>query len=65
MIPEILFLSARDAPLQGDIRGSVGVIVFLVWLWLAILALEYVIGLKIKEADRLHEMKYFDAGPPA
>ena len=46
-----------------DPRGSMALIVFLVWLWLAIGILVVVLGMKIREADRLHEAGFFRDRP--
>jgi len=47
-------------PLEA--RASTGLLVFLGWMWLAILVLVWILGMKIREADRLREIGYFE-GP--
>jgi hypothetical protein len=43
-----------------DIKERIATYVFLGWLWLSILVLIYILRLKIKESDRLHNFVYFD-----
>lgn len=45
--------------LAADPRGSTGLVVFLAWMWLVIGVLVAVLGMKIREADRLHEIGFF------
>ena len=42
-----------------DIKESVGITVFVGWMWLSVCVLVYFLWLKIKEADRLHRLGYF------
>lgn len=42
-----------------NIKEKTAIYVFLVWLWISIGALIYVLRLKIKEADRIHALKFF------
>ena len=41
-----------------DIKESTGIYVFVSWMWLAIVILIYFLKLKIKEVDRLLEIRY-------
>lgn len=41
-----------------NIKESTGIFVFVAWMWLAIFVLIYVLRLKIKEVDRLLEIRY-------
>ncbi|MGD2245310.1 MAG: hypothetical protein PVI11_02055 [Candidatus Aminicenantes bacterium] len=42
----------------SNIKESTGVYVFVAWMWLAIFVLIYILMLKIKEVDRLLEIRY-------
>ena len=42
-----------------DIKEKTGVYVFIAWLWLSVLVLVFFLRLKIKEADRLHEVGFY------
>lgn len=42
-----------------NIKESTAIYVFLGWLWISIGVLIYILRLKIKEADRLHAIKFF------
>jgi len=46
-------------PGPQNIKESTAIYVFLGWLWISIGVLIYVLRLKIKEADRLHAIKFF------
>lgn len=48
-------------PGPQDIVEKVGIYVFLVWIWISIVVLIYFLRLKVKEADRLYELKYYDS----
>jgi hypothetical protein len=50
----------RSRPGPQNITERIAVYVFLGWLWLSILVLIYVLRMKIRESDRLHEFSYFD-----
>jgi len=50
----------EQGPPPMDARESTGIYVFIAWIWMAILVLLYVLGLKIREVDRLHGLGYFD-----
>ncbi len=41
-----------------NIKESTGIYVFVAWLWLAIFVLIYILVLKIKEVDRLLEIRF-------
>ena len=49
----------KIVPGPKNIKESAAVYVFLGWLWVSIGILIYVLRLKIKEADRLHAVKFF------
>lgn len=49
----------KIVPSPQNIRESTGVYVFLAWTWLAISVLVFVLNAKIREADRLFELKFF------
>lgn len=51
----------RIIPSPQDIKESTGIYVFIGWIWLVILILIYILRLKIKEVDRLHQIKYFSS----
>lgn len=42
-----------------NIKEKTAIYVFLGWLWVSIGVCVYILRLKIKEADRLHNMKFF------
>lgn len=46
-------------PAPKNIREKSGVYVFLAWLWLTIAILVYVLALKIREADRVFSLHYY------
>jgi|Deesub1362B_J571_1020462.scaffolds.fasta_scaffold00002_161 type II secretory pathway component PulF len=48
-----------------NIKEKIAVLVFLSWLWLSIVVLVYLLIQKIREADRLHEIKYFESSRTA
>jgi len=50
--------SEKIVPGPQGIKESTGLYVFIAWLWLAILVLVYFLRLKIKEEDRLLEMRF-------
>ncbi len=53
--PEKIFAGPKD------IKERIAVYVFLGWLWLSTAVLIYLLRLKIREIDRLHEFSYFTA----
>ncbi len=50
--------SEKIVPGPQGIKESTGLYVFIAWLWLAILVLVYFLRLKIKEEDRLLEIRF-------
>ena len=50
--------SEKIIPGPQDIKESTGMYVFIAWLWLAILVLIFFLRLKIKEVDRLLEIRF-------
>ncbi len=46
-------------PAPANIRESTAIFVFIGWMWLSIGVLFYLLRLKIKEADRLHDSRYY------
>ena len=50
--------SEKIIPGPQSIKESMGLYVFIAWLWLAILVLVYFLRLKIKEEDRLLEIRF-------
>ncbi len=51
----------KIVPSPQSVKEATGIYVFVGWMWLAILVLIYVFRLKIKEADRLHQIQYFSS----
>jgi hypothetical protein len=47
-------------PAPKNQKEAIGIYVFLLWLWLSIFVLIYVLLLKVKETDRIHQLKFFD-----
>ena len=45
-------------PGPQTIKESTGIFVFVAWMWLAIFVLVYILSLKVKEVDRLFEIRY-------
>lgn len=52
---------AEVQPGPQDVVERVEIYVFLVWIWISIVVLIYFLRLKVKEADRLYELKYYDS----
>ncbi len=48
----------RITPGPQNIKESAGIFVFVAWMWLAIFVLVYILRLKVKEVDRLLEIRY-------
>jgi hypothetical protein len=46
-------------PAPKDKKEEIGIYIFLAWIWLSIFVLIYVLRLKVKESDRIYEMKFF------
>jgi len=51
-------VSEKIVPGPQGIKESTGIYVFITWVWLAILVLVYFLRLKIKEVDRLLEIRF-------
>jgi hypothetical protein len=51
----------RIVPSPKNIKESTGIYVFLAWMWIAIAVLIYILRLKIREVDRLHELRFLSA----
>ena len=51
---------SQDKIIPGaqNIKESIGIFVYVVWIWVAIFVLIYILRLKIKEVDRLFEIRY-------
>jgi hypothetical protein len=45
-------------PSPQNIKESTGIYVFVAWMWIAIFVLIYVLRLKIREVDRLLEIRF-------
>jgi hypothetical protein len=52
-VPEVI------VPAPKDQKEAIGIYVFLVWIWVSILVLIYFLRLKVKETDRIHQLKFF------
>jgi hypothetical protein len=48
-------------PGPQNIVEKIGIYVFLAWIWISIVVLTYFLRLKVKEADRLYELRFYDA----
>ncbi len=46
-------------PSPKDQKEAIGIYVFLVWVWLSVIVLIYILRLKVKEVDRIHQLKFF------
>lgn len=55
--------SSEIVPGPLDIKESTAIFVFLGWAWLSILVLVYLLRLKIKELDRLYQVRFFSSNP--
>ena len=60
--PAVEVKAAEVRPPSLGPREKSGVVVFLVWTWLAIGVLLYILALKVREADRVHRTGLY--GPP-
>jgi hypothetical protein len=40
-------------------KERMGLYIFMAWLWISIIFLIFILGAKVKEADRLFEARYF------
>lgn len=48
-------------PAPKDIKETIAIYVFLGWMWLSIFVLIYILRQKIKEVDRIHNLKFFSS----
>lgn len=48
----------KVVPSPKDIKEGTAIYVFVAWMWLAIVVLIYILRLKIRESDRLYEIKF-------
>jgi len=46
-------------PAFADLREKTAVIVFLAWLWIIVGILVWLLRMKIREADRVHALKFY------
>lgn len=46
-------------PAPKNQKEAMGIYVFLAWIWLSIFVLIYILRLKVKEVDRIHQLKFF------
>jgi hypothetical protein len=51
----------KIVPGPQTIKESTGIFVFVTWMWLAIFVLVYILSLKVKEVDRLFEIRYLSS----
>jgi hypothetical protein len=48
-------------PSPQNIKESTGIYVFAAWMWIAIFVLIYILRLKIREVDRLLQIRFLSA----
>jgi hypothetical protein len=48
-------------PSPQNIKESTGIYVFVAWMWIAIFVLIYILRLKIREVDRLLQIRFLSA----
>lgn len=53
--PQILY------PAYSSLKEKTAVLVFLVWLWIIVGILVWLLRMKIREADRIHGLKFYPA----
>lgn len=46
-------------PSPQNIKEGTAIYVFVAWMWLVIFILIYILRLKVRESDRLHEIRFF------
>lgn len=46
-------------PAPKDVKEATAIYVFLGWMWLSIFVLIYFLRHKVKETDRIHQLKFF------
>jgi hypothetical protein len=44
-----------------DAKQKTGILVFVAWMWISVFVIIYFLRLKIKEADRLHRLRFYSA----
>ena len=49
----------KIVPGPRNIRERMGIIVFIAWLWVAIIVLVFILRLEIREADRVYRLKLY------
>ena len=54
-VPEIIH------PAYASLKEKTAVLVFLAWLWLIVGILVWLLRMKIREADRVHGLKFYPA----
>jgi len=52
-------------PAFADLRQKTAVIVFLAWLWIIVGILVWLLRMKIREADRVYDLKFYPAAKDA
>ena len=52
-------------PAFADLKEKTAVLVFLAWLWLIVGILVWLLRMKIREADRVHALKFYPASKDA
>lgn len=58
-VPEIIH------PAYASLKEKTAVLVFLAWLWLIVGILVWLLRMKIREADRVHGLKFYPAAKDA
>ncbi len=49
-------------PAPKNQKEAIGIYIFLAWIWISIIVLIYILCLKVKETDRIHQLKFFPKG---
>jgi len=44
-----------------DVKQKTGIWVFVIWMWISVFVIIFFLRLKIKEVDRLYNLRYFSA----
>ena len=52
-------------PAFADLKEKTAVLVFLAWLWLIVGILVWLLRMKIREADRVHALRFYPASKDA
>jgi len=55
---EVEKVPEKIVPSPQNIKEKTAIYVFLAWIWISIFVLIYFLRLKIREADRLHRLKF-------